>query len=234
MRSFAFGRRSPKGREGQPGNVKADAAAKFSDKICGGSRGKSAVKKRKSSSGVVFERNHGDYAAGKRQNTVQYFVDGRFYCGLTLEAAVKNRLKAGQTIDPDRLGEIQLESERSTALDKALHFIAASQKTERQIREYLAGKGYLAAVSDYVLEKMSEYGFLDDRQYAENYAALAVKKKGARLIRAELREKEFRTSISETRSTAWKEKRKRRQNCSENTCAGKKQTGRPCIRRSGI
>ena len=125
----------------------------------------------------------------KDKTRCNIFVDGRFYCGLTLEAAVKNRLKAGQTIDPDRLGEIQLESERSTALDKALHFIAASQKTERQIREYLAGKGYLAAVSDYVLEKMSGYGFLDDRQYAESYAASAVKKKGARLIRAELKEK---------------------------------------------
>ena len=65
----------------------------------------------------------------KDKTRCNIFVDGRFYCGLTLEAAVKNRLKAGQTIDPDRLGEIQLESERSTALDKALHFIAASQKT---------------------------------------------------------------------------------------------------------
>ena len=171
----------------------------------------------------------------KDKTRCNIFVDGRFYCGLTLEAAVKNSLKAGQTIDPDRLGEIQLESERSTALDKALHFIAASQKTERQIREYLAGKGYLAAVSDYVLEKMSEYGFLDDRQYAENYAALAVKKKGARLIRAELREKgvsdeHIRNALDGLEGEA----RKRRQNCSENTCAGKKQTGRPCIRRSGI
>lgn len=125
----------------------------------------------------------------KDKTRCNIFVDGRFYCGLTLEAAVRSRLKAGQTIDPARLAEIQLESERGTALDKALHFIAATQKTEKQIREYLAGKGYLPAVSDYVLQKMSEYGFLDDGQYARRYAEAAVKRKGARLIRAELKAK---------------------------------------------
>ncbi len=125
----------------------------------------------------------------KDKTRCNVFVDGRFYCGLTLEAAVRNRLKAGQPVDPGKLAEIQLESERNTALDKALHFIAATQKTEKQIREYLDKKGYLPAVSDYVLSKMAEYGFLDDGQYAQRYAESAVKRKGARLIRAELRAK---------------------------------------------
>lgn len=64
----------------------------------------------------------------KDKTRCNIFIDGRFYCGLTLEAAVKNRLKAGQTIDPARLSEIQLESEKATALDKALTHISASQK----------------------------------------------------------------------------------------------------------
>lgn len=80
---------------------------------------------------------------------------------------MKNRLKAGQTIDPATLSKIQLESEKSTAFDKALNFISAAQKTEKQVREYLAGKGYLPAVADYVMEKMREYGFLDDGGYAK-------------------------------------------------------------------
>lgn len=125
----------------------------------------------------------------KDKTRCNIFVDGRFYCGLTLEAAVKNRLKAGQTIDPARLSEIQLESEKSTALDKALNFISATQKTEKQVREYLAEKGYLPAVTEHVMEKMREYDFLDDGAYAENYAAAAVKRKGMRLIRMELRAK---------------------------------------------
>ena len=74
----------------------------------------------------------------KDKTRCNIFVDGRFYCGLTLEAAVRSRLKAGQTIDPARLAEIQLESERGAALDKALHFIAATQKTEKQIQDAIS------------------------------------------------------------------------------------------------
>lgn len=125
----------------------------------------------------------------KDKTRCNIYVDGRFYCGLSLETTIKNRLKTGQTIEPERLAEMQLESERAKALDKALVFISAAQKTEKQVREYLAGKGYLPAVADYVIEKMREYSFLDDQGYAENYAAFAVKKKGSRLIRMELKQK---------------------------------------------
>ena len=125
----------------------------------------------------------------KDKKRCNIFVDGRFYCGLTLEAAMKNRLKAGQTIDPATLSKIQLESEKSTAFDKALNFISAAQKTEKQVREYLAGKGYLPAVADYVMEKMREYGFLDDGGYAQSYASSAVRRKGVRLIKMELKAK---------------------------------------------
>lgn len=71
-------------------------------------------------------------------------------------------MKVGQSIDPETLSAIQLESEKNTALDKALNFISASQKTEKQVAEYLKKKGYLPAVSGYVLEKMRGYGFIDD------------------------------------------------------------------------
>ena len=125
----------------------------------------------------------------KDKTRCNIFVDGRFYCGLTLEAAMKNRLKAGQTVDPATLSKIQMESEKSTAFDKALNFISAAQKTEKQVREYLAGKGYLPAVADYVMEKMREYGFLDDGGYAQSYASSAVRRKGVRLIKMELKAK---------------------------------------------
>lgn len=120
-------------------------------------------------------------------------TDGRFYCGMTLEAVVKNHLKAGMTITPERLSEIQLESEKATALDKALNFITVSMKSEKQIRDYLLGKGYLKDVCDYVVEKMKEYGYVDDASYALRFAAGAKKRMGKRLLALELK----RRGISE-------------------------------------
>ena len=116
-------------------------------------------------------------------------IDGRFYCGMKLETVMQNRLKAGIVVTPEELSRMQLESEKQTALDKALHYITVSMKTEREIRKYLEKKGYLQDVSDYVVEKMKGYGFLDDAAYSAAYVGSASKRKGRRLIAAELRRK---------------------------------------------
>ena len=125
----------------------------------------------------------------KDKRRCNIYVDGRFYCGLTLETTVKNRLKVGQTITEERLAEIQLESEKDTAFDKALTHLSATRKTEKQTRDFLSSKGYLPAVIEYVVDKLRSYNFLNDGEYAEAYAESAVKRKGGRLIRMELRAK---------------------------------------------
>ena len=125
----------------------------------------------------------------KDKRRCNIYVDGRFCCGLTLEATVKNRLKVGQIISPERLAEIQLDSEKNTAFDKALTHISATQKTEKQMRDFLQGKGYLPTVIDYVVEKLRSYNFLNDEQYAEAYVESLSKRKGSKLLRMELRGK---------------------------------------------
>ena len=125
----------------------------------------------------------------KDKRRCNVYVDGRFCCGLTLEATVKNRLKVGQCISPERLAEIQLESEKNTAFDKALTHISATQKTEKQVRTFLEGKGYLPAVIEYEVEKLRSYNFLNDGQYAEAYVESLSKRKGSKLLRMELRGK---------------------------------------------
>ncbi len=125
----------------------------------------------------------------KDKTRCNIYIDNRFCCGLTLETTVKHRLKTGQIISPERLAEIQLDSEKNTAFDKALTHLSATQKTEKQIRDFLAKKGYLTAVADYVVEKLRGYGFLNDGEYAESYVGFAAGKKGGKLIRMELKSK---------------------------------------------
>jgi regulatory protein len=125
----------------------------------------------------------------KDKTRCNIYLDGRFCCGLALETAVKHRLKVGMIVTPEFLSEIQLESEKTTALDKALTHITGSQKTEREIRQFLEKKGYLPAVIEYVLEKMRDYRFVDDAQYARTFAQSGAKKKGARLLKMQLKGK---------------------------------------------
>ena len=117
----------------------------------------------------------------KDKERCNVYVDGVFYCGIKLEVAVKYRLKTGMQIEKSRLDEIQLETEKSQALDKAMNFISAAMKTKKQVRDYLDKKGYTQAVADFVIEKLEYYKFLDDYAYCRAYVA-GVSGKGKRAI----------------------------------------------------
>lgn len=113
------------------------------------------------------------------------YVDGRFYCGIKLEVAIKYHLKSGMQIEKSRLDEIQLETEKSQALDKAMTYLSASMKTQKQMRDYLAKKGYTQAVCDFVLVRLEYHNLIDDAAYCRAYVN-SVKGKGKRALEADL------------------------------------------------
>lgn len=117
------------------------------------------------------------------------YLDNSFYCGLELETVMKFRLKVGQEIEPERLDEIQLDSEKIKALDKALTFISKSKKTKKQVKDYLYKKGYTIQTVDAVILKMEDYRFIADDDYAEGYVKTYSKSKGKRLLKMELKQK---------------------------------------------
>lgn len=121
----------------------------------------------------------------KDKSRCSVFVDGRFYCGIKLEVAVKHRLKAGTEIDKAELDKIQLETEKAQAVDKALTHISVSPKTEKQMRDFLTKKGYVGAVVEYVMERLNYYGYVDDREYCRAYVN-SVSNKSKRAIEVEL------------------------------------------------
>ena len=125
----------------------------------------------------------------KSPTRVSVFLDNVFYCGLELETAMRKRLKIGDEIDEETLDEIQFDSERSRAMDKALGFITRTRKTEKQVADYLASKGYTEKTINSVLEAIKGYGFVSDGDYAEEYVKQTSGRKGKRLIARELKAK---------------------------------------------
>lgn len=121
----------------------------------------------------------------KDKTRCNVYVDGVFYCGIKLEVAIKYRLKTGMEIEKSRLDEIQLETEKSQALDKAMTHLSASMKTKKQIRDFLSKKGYTDAVINFVLGRLESYKFVDDYAYCRAYVQ-SVKGKGKRALEADL------------------------------------------------
>lgn len=121
----------------------------------------------------------------KDKNRCNVYVDGKFYCGISLETAVKCRLKVGMQVEKAQLDEIQLETEKNQALEKAMTHLSASMKTSRQMRDFLSKKGYTEPVQSYVLEKLQYYKLIDDYAYCRAYIE-SVKGKGKRALEADL------------------------------------------------
>ena len=125
----------------------------------------------------------------KDKTRCNIYLNGQFYCGMKLEVVMNNRLKCGAEVSPSYLDNLQLESEKMTALDKALNHLSSSMKTRKQITDFLKKKGYLNGIIEYVLEKLESYGYIDDAEYARQYTNSAGKTKGRRLIALELQKK---------------------------------------------
>lgn len=125
----------------------------------------------------------------KNKKRSNLYLDGVYYCSLDNFLVVKYSLKAGVKITKQKLSEIQEENEFSHAFDLALGYISRYRKTKKQLIEYLFKKGYLPTLANKVVDKLSSYGYLDDKDYARAYAEQNSKTKGKMLIKMQLKAK---------------------------------------------
>lgn len=95
------------------------------------------------------------------------FADGVFVCSLDEYSIYKHQLKEDMEIEKQALEEIQSECMESVAFSQAVELLSKTMKTEKQLKEYLQGKGYLNKIVNNVVEKLKNYGYVNDEYYAE-------------------------------------------------------------------
>lgn len=125
----------------------------------------------------------------KNKNRVNLYLDEEFYCGLSLETIMKNHLKEGFEINENQIEFLKTETEKEVALSKAVGYISKCQKTKKEILKYLLTKGFDETICQQVIEKLEEYKFVDDEEYAKNYIKFKNKNNGSRKIAMELKQK---------------------------------------------
>lgn len=133
----------------------------------------------------------------RNKTRVNVYVDGEFCCALEMLTVMKLGLKIGQEITQSRLKEATVDSERAVAFDKAANYLSRGGKTVRQMREYLAKRGYDADVTEYVIAKLKEYRYLDDDAYARAYVEQNISTKGSIRLKQELIAKGIPLSLAE-------------------------------------
>ena len=126
---------------------------------------------------------------------VNLYLDGEFFAGLSLETVIKFSLKEGKEIDENKLKEFLFEDNRQKAFTKATDLISKFVKTEKQIVDYLKGKGFDEKVVCETVNKLKEYGFIDDKAYVESYVNFKKNVAGAKKIKQELFAKGIRGEL---------------------------------------
>lgn len=130
-----------------------------------------------------------------KKNRCNVFVDGEFSFGLALETAMQHRLKVGQEISEDEIKRITEDGEKKDALDKAVNYVSKSLKTKKQVKTYLLSKGYSEDTAYYVIDKLKEYNYINDEEYAKRYLESCSKNQGKRLAEYKLMMKGVRKDV---------------------------------------
>ena len=127
----------------------------------------------------------------KDPSRVSIYVDGLFYCGVSVNNIARYSLYTGKDVEEKTLENMKFSELVDRFFDRAISFLERAPKTERQIKQYLKelafkkkGKWFeelnnedFSKISEIVLGKLNEYKYIDDKRYAELFVSSRMRTK---------------------------------------------------------
>ena len=96
--------------------------------------------------------------------------DGRLIFLLYKGECAKLRLREGGELSEEELSRIYDDILKPRVKKRALYYLKASDKTEKEVRRKLRESLYPEELIDYALDFLRSYDFVNDSRYAENFA----------------------------------------------------------------
>lgn len=142
-------------------------------------------------------------AQQRRSDRYSVFVDGSYAVSLGQNELLESGLRIGDEVTLERLQQLEVQSLRGKALDRAYKFLTYRPRSVFEVRTYLKRKEYDEPIVEYVIDRLQQYRLLDDAVFAsewiENRQLLAPRSR--QKLKAELREKGVSTDVIETAIT---------------------------------
>lgn len=119
------------------------------------------------------------------------YLDGQFAFGIDREVALREGIRVEDDLDEARVRALRAADDVARATNAALAFLAYRARSEREVRDRLAQKGYAEEVVVAVMEKLVGWGYVNDADFARYWTENRVqhKPRGRRLLEQELRQK---------------------------------------------
>lgn len=124
-----------------------------------------------------------------RRRLVDIFVDGELALSVGRELAAERELRPGRTLSPAEIAALAHADARRRAIESALRLLSYRPRSERELRERLARKGFDWRVVRATLARLRELGYLDDAAFARFWTETrqAYRPRSRRLAEGELR-----------------------------------------------
>ena len=129
--------------------------------------------------------------AVKTAGRYNIFVDEKYSFSLDENQLLDLKLKTGFEISEEQLDELKGESEYGKAYARALELILSRPRSEKEMNEYAWRKKWDEELSDRVLGRLQDKGYIDDVKFAEFWlrARTSGKPSSKRKISSELAQK---------------------------------------------
>ena len=130
---------------------------------------------------------------------VSVFVNGEFAFGCHQDLVLKHGLRKGQRLTVEQQQEVEVDDQVVRAKQRAFDYLAHKPRTETEVRRKLRELDLNPAVIDRVIARLVDLDYLDDEEYAEEYASNRFANRGYGPVRIEreLRERGVDRAIAE-------------------------------------
>ena len=97
------------------------------------------------------------------------YIDDEFFGIYEAEILARHCLKTGQEFDENFFEELKLENGDYACFNRGLSLLEKSMKSEKMVSDYLKGKGYPKSCIDKAIEKLKDYGYINDENFCESF-----------------------------------------------------------------
>lgn len=133
----------------------------------------------------------------KRADRYSVYIDDKYSFALSESELLRLGLHNGQELTAEELVSLKDDSIRDKARNQALGQLSRRMRSEWELRDYLKRKEYAPEIIESVIEWLAEYGYVDDRKFAEAWVSnrRLFKATSSRRLRQELRQKRISDEI---------------------------------------
>jgi len=127
----------------------------------------------------------------KHPQRYNIYLDGEYAFSVHEDILVKHRLLKGGVLESRLVESVLRDEERQKAYHAALRYMSGRPRSEKEVRDRLAAKGFEEEAIVSVLHQLNREGYLDDREFARMWAEQRVhsQKKGRQYVVQELKRK---------------------------------------------